>query len=201
MTANDWTLSTSAIVVKRKRPPVRRSKHLYCRCRLSQRRTCASSMTMATSDMLSANRGNRRQATRSDQSQTRWVVEVCHSWFNRFPQAAGAIRSSNAASSLRHPGHPPSSRSTKVPVSIKPDGLLRIGSDGPRRCPAVALGALMDHTLKNPTDVIGTSCHRLRRPLLGGAACSARERKFLKVCPPTLRAYLKALRRTTPKSR
>jgi transposase len=75
----------SAIVVKRKNPPHRRSKHL-----------CADAGYRGAEHLRAIERhryiphvvGRRSQADikRRDPKKKarRWVVEVCHSWFNRF---------------------------------------------------------------------------------------------------------------------
>ena len=75
----------SAIVVKRKRPPVRRSKHL---CADAGYRS-AENLRVIDQHGYIAHVVDRRKEIdikRRDPTKKarRWVVEVCHSWFNRF---------------------------------------------------------------------------------------------------------------------
>lgn len=75
----------SAIVVRRKRPPARRSKHL---CADAGYRSAQNLRTIGEHGYI-AHVVDRRQeldAKRRDPKKKarRWVVEVCHSWFNRF---------------------------------------------------------------------------------------------------------------------
>ena len=75
----------SAIIVKRARPPKRRSKHL---CADAGYRS-AENLRIIDAHGYIAHVVDRRQeaeAKRRDPSKKarRWVVEVCHSWFNRF---------------------------------------------------------------------------------------------------------------------
>ncbi len=75
----------SAIVVKRERPPRRRSKHL---CADAGYRS-AENLRIIDEHGYIPHVVNRRQeadAKRRDPKKKakRWVVEVCHSWFNRF---------------------------------------------------------------------------------------------------------------------
>ena len=74
-----------AIVVEHKRPPLRRSKHL---CADAGYRS-AENMRIIEEHGYIAHVVDRRQeadAKRHDPTRKarRWVVEVCHSWFNRF---------------------------------------------------------------------------------------------------------------------
>ena len=75
----------SAILVKRKLPAARRSKHL---CADAGYRSAANLRTIEEHGYI-AHVVDRRQeidAKRRDPKKQarRWVVEVCHSWFNRF---------------------------------------------------------------------------------------------------------------------
>lgn len=74
-----------AIVVKRKRTPLRRSKHL---CADAGYRS-AEALRIIDSHGYIPHVVDRRQEAAAKQRQPwkrarRWVVEVCHSWFNRF---------------------------------------------------------------------------------------------------------------------
>lgn len=75
----------SAIVVKRKRPPVRRSKHL---CADAGYRGAESVGLIEAHGYIPHVVDRRKEADikRRDPKKKakRWVVEVCHSWFNRF---------------------------------------------------------------------------------------------------------------------
>jgi IS5 family transposase len=75
----------SAIVVKRKRPPVRRTKHLCAdagyRSAENQRIIDAHGYIAHVVDRRKEADIKRRHPQRKAR---RWVVEVCHSWFNRF---------------------------------------------------------------------------------------------------------------------
>lgn len=74
-----------AIVVKRKSPPVRRSKHL---CADAGYRGKPAQKVIADQGYIAhvVGRGKEAALKRRDPSKKarRWVVEVCHSWFNRF---------------------------------------------------------------------------------------------------------------------
>ena len=74
-----------AIVVKRKTTPIRRSKHL---CADAGYRS-AEALHIIDSHGYIPHVVDRRQEAASKRRQPwkktrRWVVEVCHSWFNRF---------------------------------------------------------------------------------------------------------------------
>jgi len=75
----------SAIMVKRKTPPVRRSKHL---CADAGYRSAENLRVIAQHDYIAHVVDRRREAEMKRRDPTkrarRWVVEVCHSWFNRF---------------------------------------------------------------------------------------------------------------------
>jgi transposase len=76
----------SAIVVKRQAPPLRRSKHL---CADAGYRGAQHLRTIERHGYIPHVVGRRTEADiikRSDPKKKarRWVVEVCHSWFNRF---------------------------------------------------------------------------------------------------------------------
>ena len=75
----------SAILIKRQRPPQRRNKHL---CADAGYRS-ADNLRIIDEHGYIAHVVDRRQeadAKKRDPSNKarRWVVEVCHSWFNRF---------------------------------------------------------------------------------------------------------------------
>jgi putative transposase len=75
----------SSIVVKRPRTPVRRNKHL---CADAGYRS-AEALRIIESHGYIPHVVDRKQEARTKQDQPwkkarRWVVEVCHSWFNRF---------------------------------------------------------------------------------------------------------------------
>ena len=75
----------SAIVIKRERPPVRRNKHL---CADAGYRS-AENLRIIDEHGYIAHVVDRRkeiEIKRRDPTKKarRWVVEVCHSWFNRF---------------------------------------------------------------------------------------------------------------------
>lgn len=85
---NDITMLDAvlgAIVVTRHRPPVRRSKHL---CADAGYRSRAGTETINAHGYIPhvVDRRQEMQRKRSDPKKKarRWVVEVCHSWFNRF---------------------------------------------------------------------------------------------------------------------
>lgn len=75
----------SAIVVKRARPPQRRSKHLCAdagyrsadNLRIIDEHGCIPHVVDRRQEADAKRRDPKRKAKR-------WVVEVCHSWFNRF---------------------------------------------------------------------------------------------------------------------
>ena len=75
----------SAIVVKRQRPPIRRNKHLCAdagyRSAEAQRIIDAHGYIPHVVDRRQEADAMRRQPGKKAR---RWVVEVCHSWFNRF---------------------------------------------------------------------------------------------------------------------
>ena len=75
----------SAIVVKRTAPSVRRSKHLCADAGYMGRRA---KQTIEEHDYIPhvVSRHKEAEAKRrgSSMKARRWVVEVCHSWFNRF---------------------------------------------------------------------------------------------------------------------
>jgi IS5 family transposase len=75
----------SAIVVKRPRTPVRRNKHLCADAGYDS----AEAKRIMESHGYIPHVVDRRQEARNKQHKPwkkarRWVVEVCHSWFNRF---------------------------------------------------------------------------------------------------------------------
>lgn len=75
----------SAIVVKRESPPFRRNKHL---CADAGYRSAQNLGIIAQHGYIAHVVDRRREADikRRDPKKRarRWVVEVCHSWFNRF---------------------------------------------------------------------------------------------------------------------
>lgn len=75
----------SACVVKRPRPPVRRSKHL---CADAGYRSAENLRVIDAHGYIAHVVDRRKEADikrRSPEKKARrWVVEVCHSWFNRF---------------------------------------------------------------------------------------------------------------------
>lgn len=75
----------TAIVVKRKAPSVRRSKHL---CADTGYRGKRAQQIIESHGYIPhvVDRGKEAQAKRRNPTTRarRWVVEVCHSWFNRF---------------------------------------------------------------------------------------------------------------------
>ena len=75
----------SAIVVKRKCPPLRRSKHL---CADAAHSSAECLRIIDEHDYIAHVVDHRKEAElkRRDPKKKarRWVVEVCHSWFNRF---------------------------------------------------------------------------------------------------------------------
>ena len=74
-----------AIVVKRKCPPLRRSKHL-CADAAYRSAECLRLIEQHGYIPHVVERRKEVQAKRRDPKKKarRWVVEVCHSWFNRF---------------------------------------------------------------------------------------------------------------------
>ena len=74
-----------AIMVRRKTPPERRSKHL---CADAGYRSRLAEKTIAEHGYIAhiVDRRRERDIKRRDPTKKarRWVVEVCHSWFNRF---------------------------------------------------------------------------------------------------------------------
>jgi IS5 family transposase len=75
----------AAIVVKRPQPPIRRSKHL---CADAGYRSRAGTETINSHGYIPHVVDRRQEALRKrrdpKKKARRWVVEVCHSWFNRF---------------------------------------------------------------------------------------------------------------------
>jgi len=74
-----------AVVVKRPKPPQRRSKHL---CADNAYMSAAAKETMVNHGYIPHIKGRGQEAKELKADQTkkarRWVVEVAHSWFNRF---------------------------------------------------------------------------------------------------------------------
>lgn len=74
-----------AIVVKRKSPPLRRSKHL---CADAGYRGKPAMKVITEHGYIAHVVDRRKEADNKrrnpEQKARRWVVEVCHSWFNRF---------------------------------------------------------------------------------------------------------------------
>ena len=74
-----------AVMVKRATPPIRRSKHL---CADAGYRSRATAQIIEEHGYIAHVVDRRQEATRKRRDPTRtarrWVVEVCHSWFNRF---------------------------------------------------------------------------------------------------------------------
>jgi transposase len=89
----------TAIVVKRKDPPHRRNKHL---CADAGYRGAKHLRTIEDHGYIPHVVGRRTEADIKQRDPTkkarRWVVEVCHSWFNRFQSCSCATRNSSAAS-------------------------------------------------------------------------------------------------------
>lgn len=75
----------SAIVIKRKDPPHRRNKHL---CADAGYRGAEHLSTIESRGYIPHVVGRRKEADikrrNPKKKARRWVVEVCHSWFNRF---------------------------------------------------------------------------------------------------------------------
>lgn len=75
----------SAIIIKRKRPPMRRSKHL---CADAGYRSAENLRIIEEHGYIGHVVDRRKEIDIKRRSPTkktrRWVVEVCHSWFNRF---------------------------------------------------------------------------------------------------------------------
>ena len=75
----------SAILIKRKRPPVRRSKHL---CADAGYRSAENLRIIEEHGYIGHGVDRRKEVDIKRRHPTkktrRWVVEVCHSWFNRF---------------------------------------------------------------------------------------------------------------------
>jgi transposase len=75
----------SAIVVQRQRPPMRRSKHL---CADAGYRSAEVSRIIDKHGYIAHVVDRRKEAAikrrQPGNKARRWVVEVCHSWFNRF---------------------------------------------------------------------------------------------------------------------
>ena len=74
-----------AIIVKRKTPSIRRSKHLCADAGYRGRRALEIIESHGYIPHV-VRRGKEAQAKRRnpEKKARRWVVEVCHSWFNRF---------------------------------------------------------------------------------------------------------------------
>ena len=74
-----------ANVIKRKAPSIRRSKHLCADAGYTGKRAMKVIMDR---DYIPHVVGRRKEADlkrrKPEQKARRWVVEVCHSWFNRF---------------------------------------------------------------------------------------------------------------------
>jgi transposase len=74
-----------AIMVKRESPPIRRSKHL---CADAAYRSAENLRTIEAHGYIPHVVDRRREARAKRRHPAkkarRWVVEVCHSWFNRF---------------------------------------------------------------------------------------------------------------------
>ena len=72
-------------MVTRKTPPIRRSKHLCADAGYRGWRALESIKAHGYIPHV-VDRGNEAAAKRRDRTRKarRWVVEVCHSWFNRF---------------------------------------------------------------------------------------------------------------------
>jgi IS5 family transposase len=75
----------SAVVVKRTRPPVRRTKHL---CADAGYRSAENLRIIDAHGYIAHVVDRRKEADikrrHPQRKARRWVVEVCHSWFNRF---------------------------------------------------------------------------------------------------------------------
>ena len=75
----------SAIMVKREKPPLRRNKHL---CADAGYRSADNRRTIETHGYIPhvVDRRQEADSKRRDPKKKarRWVVEACHSWFNRF---------------------------------------------------------------------------------------------------------------------
>ena len=75
----------SAVVVKRTRPPVRRTKHL---CADAGYRSAENLRIIDANGCIAHVVDRRKEADikrrHPQRKARRWVVEVCHSWFNRF---------------------------------------------------------------------------------------------------------------------
>lgn len=75
----------AAIMVKREAPPYRRSKHL---CADAAYRSAENLDTIVAYDYIPHVVDRRNEADNlgrhPERRARRWVVEVCHSWFNRF---------------------------------------------------------------------------------------------------------------------
>lgn len=85
---NDITMLDAvldAIVVKRQPPPIRRSKHLCADAGYRSRAARAVIDEHGYIPHVVDRRQEKERKLRDPRKQTRrWVVEVCHSWFNRF---------------------------------------------------------------------------------------------------------------------
>jgi putative transposase len=89
---NDITMLDAvldAIVVQRRQPPQRRSKHLCADAGYRSRAGAGAGAEIIKEHGYIPHVGDRRQEAdrkRRDPKKKarRWVVEVCHSWFNRF---------------------------------------------------------------------------------------------------------------------
>ena len=85
---NDLTMLNDvlkAIVVKRPAPAVRRSKHLCADAGYRSRATAGVIEAHGYIPHVVDRRQERERKRRNPSKKARrWVVEVCHSWFNRF---------------------------------------------------------------------------------------------------------------------
>lgn len=103
-----------SLMVQRAAPPRRRSKHL---CADAGYRSQWAEQTMRAHGYIPhiGDRRRERDAKRRDPTKKarRWVVEACHSWFNRFRKLLVRYENSSAASSRSTISLQPSSRSAK----------------------------------------------------------------------------------------
>src|SRR4030095_5691820 len=75
----------AAIVVKRPRPAIRRSKHLCADAGYRSRVTGELIESHGyIAHVVDRHQEKERKARNPTKKARRWVVEVCHSWFNRF---------------------------------------------------------------------------------------------------------------------
>jgi IS5 family transposase len=74
-----------AIMVKRKSPPIRRSKHLCADAGYKGRRALEIIESHGyIPHVVSRPKESAAKRRNPQKKARRWVVEVCHSWFNRF---------------------------------------------------------------------------------------------------------------------